>query len=104
MGDREAGRRTLPLVSEPWARFSVAATVLPWSVALTRVWDLDGLATIIFVVLGVGVVARFLLCRSIPEDKTSYKIYNVRPSSLRITLVLKSSRLYRFGSRLRTCS
>lgn len=77
VGDREAGRRTLPLVSEPLARLSVAATVLPWSIALARVWASEGIPAMIFVVLGGAVVTRFLLYRSVPDDKTSYKIYNV---------------------------
>lgn len=78
VGDAHVGRRTFPLVSERWARMSVIATLIPWSVALARVWELDILTMSLFVGLGVTIGLRFLWYRSIPDDKTSYQIYNVR--------------------------
>ena len=79
-GDARVGRATLPLVSERWARISVPITLLPWSVALGLTWSLPPVPALLFVLLGAFVSGRFLVLKTIPADKTSYQIYNVRRS------------------------
>ncbi|EKM50905.1 uncharacterized protein PHACADRAFT_151318 [Phanerochaete carnosa HHB-10118-sp] len=77
VGDARVGRATLPLISERWARISVITTILPWSLALSRVWELNSFAAALFVVLGIFVGLRFLLYRSVRSDATSYYVYNI---------------------------
>lgn len=76
-GDRHVGRRTFPLISDYWARRSVAATLLAWSLSLARVWQLDVYSAIVFIGLAVVIGARLLMSSTVAEDSTSYQIYNV---------------------------
>ncbi|EKM50879.1 uncharacterized protein PHACADRAFT_212805 [Phanerochaete carnosa HHB-10118-sp] len=77
VGDALVGRATFPLVSERWARMSVVATVIPWSLALSKAQELDGSVAALFVFLGAFVGLRFLMYRSARSDETSYVIYNI---------------------------
>lgn len=78
-GDRLVGRVTLPMVFPRLSRNTMIVGMLAWSLALANVWELDVLTASVFLALGATVGIRFLLFESVPEDQTSYLLYNVSP-------------------------
>lgn len=76
-GDRLVGRRTLPMVVPLGARLSIALGIPLWSICLSRVWHLDPLSAAAFVSYSSYTGARFLLYRSIADDKRSCNFYSV---------------------------
>ena len=52
--------------------------ILGWSVALANFWRLSSLIGALLMLFGLYVGARFMVLRSIADDKTSYVWYNVR--------------------------
>lgn len=76
-GDRLIGRRTLPIVAPQHARKTVIAGLVAWSVALAKIWNLDGLTAAALLFLGAVVGGRFLLYRSVRADQVSFYLYNL---------------------------
>lgn len=76
-GDRLLGRKTIPIAAPTLSRPTLLLLMCAWSIALTRVWELDILATAAFSALGFAVGARFMLFQSVVADKKSCLLYNV---------------------------
>ena len=76
-GDRLMGRRTLPMIVPVGSRLSIALGIPLWSVYLSRVWCLDRLSATAFVLYSGYTGTRFLLCRSVDDDKRSCHFYSV---------------------------
>lgn len=76
-GDKLMRRKTLPIAAPRLARPTLFLLMLSWSIAVTRVWELDTLASLVFNVLGFAIGVRFLAFNDIPADKTSCLLYNV---------------------------
>ncbi|KAF7879536.1 hypothetical protein EAF04_000731 [Stromatinia cepivora] len=77
-GDRLRGRQTLPLViGDGPARWVIAIGVTVWSVYCPQFWGLSllGKGSFMVTILGVVVVYRTLLKRTVEEDKLTFKIW-----------------------------
>lgn len=74
-GDRLTGRRTFPIAYPVASRFAIGLAIPLWSILLTFMWQLDPLCAIAFVGYGCYVGARFMLYRTVQDDKLSCKYY-----------------------------
>ncbi|KAI6004486.1 UbiA prenyltransferase family-domain-containing protein [Pisolithus orientalis] len=74
-GDRLTGRRTFPIAYPVASRFAIGLAIPLWSILLTVMWELDPLCAIAFVGYGCYVGARFMLYRTVQDDKLSCKHY-----------------------------
>lgn len=89
-GDLARGRGTIPLVHGDWvARWTIAVPVSLWSIACPLYWELHPYAFIAPIALGIIVVLRVLLLRSIDADKLTWKLWNVWNSCLFLLPVIK---------------
>lgn len=96
-GDRVRGRRTLPLVIGHWpSRISIAAAVLFWSYFGLRFWNIGWPASVPLVGLGAAVSIRTMTWRTVSDDKTTFKLWNLW------LVVLYSIPLVKFWSEGRT--
>ncbi len=75
-GDRIQGRKTLPIVAPTASRISMIL-LLMWSMWL-GVISQTVLAQIFLISAAVVVGGRFMLFRTVPADRLSYILYNVR--------------------------
>ncbi len=92
-GDRLRGRKTFPLVIGYWpSRLSIAAAVLVWSYTGLRFWEMDWPACGPLVGLGAVVSIRTMMRRTVSDDKTTFKLWNLR------LVVLYSIPLVKFWS------
>lgn len=81
-GDRLLGRKTIPIAAPTLSRPTLFLLMCAWSIALTRVWELDNMAASAFITLGFAIGARFMFYQSVAADKKSCLLYNVSPSRL----------------------
>ena len=77
-GDKAVGRTTLPIVAPRSSRPILMVLLLIWAIGLTKVWNLDTIASATFVLLALTVGVRFMFLTSIKADQRSYYLYNVR--------------------------
>lgn len=78
VGDAAAKRRTIPLVfGDKQARVSIAGAVMLWSAVCPYYWNtgISGLA--LPTLLGIWVAWRTLSRTSPPDDRATFRIYNV---------------------------
>ncbi|KAI6040761.1 UbiA prenyltransferase family-domain-containing protein [Pisolithus marmoratus] len=75
-GDHLTGRRTFPIAYPAASRFAIGLAIPLWSILLTVMWQLDLLCGIAFVGFGYYVGARFMLYRTVEDDKLSCKYYS----------------------------
>ncbi|KAG1796479.1 hypothetical protein EV424DRAFT_1547059 [Suillus variegatus] len=76
-GDRLTGRRTLPTMFPKAARFSMMFGLPLWAYALSRIWKTDALSTTAFVVYSAFVGTRFVMYKTVGDDKQSCKFYSL---------------------------
>ncbi|CAI6341821.1 unnamed protein product [Periconia digitata] len=77
IGDAAAGRLTVPLVfGDIIARITIVLPVLVWSLVCPRYWDVKFIGYGTVGVLGVVVVMRLLLVRTVKGDRNTFIIYN----------------------------
>ncbi|KAG8214405.1 UbiA prenyltransferase family-domain-containing protein [Butyriboletus roseoflavus] len=76
-GDRLTGRCTFPIAFPFLSRLSVALGIPLWSICLSHVWHLDLLSSTAFLLYSSYTGVRFMLYRSIGDDKRSCKFYSV---------------------------
>ncbi|KAL8746852.1 MAG: hypothetical protein Q9190_001176 [Brigantiaea leucoxantha] len=75
-GDRKRGRRTIPLIyGEDVARWSVAVTVVVWSILCPAFWQLSFLGYLPPVVVGIVLSTRVILLRNVRSDEISWKMW-----------------------------
>lgn len=78
VGDAAAKRRTVPLVfGDKQARVSIAGAVMFWSAVCPYYWDTGISGLVLPTVLGIGVAWRTLCRTSPPDDRATFRIYNV---------------------------
>ena len=77
-GDRLMGRKTLPIAAPVLARPTLYVLMCAWSIALSKVWELDVFAAAAFCALGFAIAARFMLFKTVTADRKSCLLYNVR--------------------------
>jgi 4-hydroxybenzoate polyprenyltransferase len=76
-GDHVRGRRTVPLVVGDWmARLSLAIGVIFWSLLCPYFWESGIHGYAIVGLMGTIVSLRVLFCRSVPQDKINFLIWN----------------------------
>ncbi|KIJ62347.1 hypothetical protein HYDPIDRAFT_30601 [Hydnomerulius pinastri MD-312] len=76
-GDRITGRRTLPILFPVGSRISIGLGIPVWSLFLCHLWDIDLLCSAAFIAYGCFVGARFMLYRTVADDKRSCKYYSL---------------------------
>ena len=76
-GDRQAGRRTLPIVAPEGSRVSIVTALPLWSIALSALWGLGPLSAITFLCMGAFVGSQYFRFREVKDDETSFVLYNV---------------------------
>lgn len=77
-GDAFRGRNTVPLViGDSASRFSIAIPVLFWSVACPWLWSTTTVGYFATIPLGLTTAFRTLKRRSIPSDKTTFRLWNL---------------------------
>ena len=72
------GRKTLPIAAPILARPTLFVLMCAWSVALSKVWELDVFTALAFCALGFAIAARFILFQTVMADRKSCLLYNVR--------------------------
>lgn len=92
-GDRLKGRKTLPLVmGDGFARWTIASSVMLWSIAGPAFWRPGMLAYVLPFLTGSTLALRVLLLKSIESDKASWKMWCVWMVSMYLTPLLAPSR------------
>ena len=72
------GRKTIPLLlSQPMARWSLAALTMAWTVGLIALWQPPVAASIVFVALGLRCLGGFVSSYDEKDDYVSYCWYGV---------------------------
>jgi 4-hydroxybenzoate polyprenyltransferase len=75
-GDRERGRRTLPIVfGDGLTRFVNAIVILAFSVFAPTFWRLGWSGYALPLGLGASIAARTLFVRSLKDDKKTFKLW-----------------------------
>ncbi|EXU98497.1 4-hydroxybenzoate polyprenyltransferase domain protein [Metarhizium robertsii] len=76
--DAVRGRKTIPLLlSQPAARWSLAALIVAWTIGLIALWQPPAVASIVFAALGLRCLGGFLLSYDEKYDYVSYCWYGV---------------------------
>jgi hypothetical protein len=78
IGDKLAGRWTIPMAWPTGSRFSMLVFLTAWSVGLSWACGLACVFSVPFCMLAVFVGLRFIRKRTVDDDKKSYQYYNVR--------------------------
>ena len=77
-GDNARGRRTIPLViGDTLARWSVAVLLPIWSLIAASFWQLDNTIILLPLSLALLIAVRLLRTRSVADDMTSFKFWNM---------------------------
>ncbi|KAG8158652.1 hypothetical protein KVR01_011774 [Diaporthe batatas] len=75
-GDLLMGRKTIPLLlSQPVARWSLAAMIAGWTVGLIALWQPPVLASVAFTALGLRCLGGYLRSYEEKDDYVSYRWY-----------------------------
>ncbi|KAJ6603685.1 hypothetical protein B0H10DRAFT_642304 [Mycena sp. CBHHK59/15] len=77
VGDSLIHRDTIPLRFGSSSRTALLLGVLAWSIGLCRIWSVDLYSTVGFICLGAYAGARFMVYKTVEEDRNSYFFYNV---------------------------
>ncbi|OJT08398.1 hypothetical protein TRAPUB_737, partial [Trametes pubescens] len=75
-GDRAIGRRTVPIVFGPAARWTVIVPLVLWSVGLSVLWGLSIAVSAVVTTLAVYVGVLYLRARTAHEYQVAYFWYN----------------------------
>lgn len=76
-GDRMSGRQTLPIVAPEGSRVYMLCVLPLLSLALSSIWSLGPLCSVIFVSIGFVVGLRCFLFRDEICDRSTYLLYNM---------------------------
>jgi hypothetical protein len=77
-GDRQSGRRTLPIVAPEGSRLYILTALVMWSMWLSVFWELGVFCTLLLSATGTSIGIRYYGKRIVHEDERSYRLYNVR--------------------------
>ena len=90
-GDSAAGRKTIPLVfGDGLARWSIVVAVAAWSWLCPMYWGSAAVGYVGPVALGAVIGLRSLAKRTVEDDETTFKIYNVWLVSIYLLPHMKS--------------
>lgn len=87
VGDELVGRSSFPLAHPTASRLAMFVTI-PWSVALSLLWEIRPLFSVLFILVGLAVPMRFWGKRQIKADQRSYYLYCVRGSFSALILIV----------------
>lgn len=76
-GDRQVGRKTLPILYPTAARPSLMFILMIWSAELSALWGLGITASIAFNALALILGTRFVTLTSVESDQRSSYMYTV---------------------------
>lgn len=77
-GDQLRGRKTLPLVTgDGPARWMTAIPMTLWSVFCPLYWNSRREISVTFILLGALIISRCLTKRTVSDDKTTFRIWNL---------------------------
>ncbi|KAK7054627.1 hypothetical protein VNI00_003090 [Paramarasmius palmivorus] len=76
-GDKQSGRRTLPIVYPEGSRVYILTMLIGWSIALSFFWGLGPICGAVFVLAGTFVGMRYYMKRDVLSDEGSYRYYNM---------------------------
>lgn len=76
-GDKQSGRRTLPIIAPEGARVYILVALLLWSWILATLWGLGPVSGTAFLGMGAFVGIRYFRLRAARDDRFSYVLYNV---------------------------
>ncbi|KAH8651830.1 UbiA prenyltransferase family [Tricladium varicosporioides] len=98
-GDSIRNRKTVPLVFGDWpARWSLAVMITLWSWVCPAFWEVGHVGFIAPVILGLLIVARYIWVRTVKDDRSTYRIYNLWIVSLFVLpLLSKNSESLRYS-------
>ncbi|KAF8590044.1 hypothetical protein K439DRAFT_1651394 [Ramaria rubella] len=85
-GDRLEGKNTLPISFPEASRIGMLVSLVLWSSALGRLWNVDFILSSILLVMGTIVGLRFMCQRNAAADRKSYLLYNLWLSLAHICL------------------
>lgn len=89
-GDMIHGRCSVPLViGDSAARWTIAVAIAVWSVICPAFWQINIVGSAASIILGMTIAWRYLSKRSLSEDKTSFRIYNLWIVSLYLLPLIK---------------
>lgn len=86
VGDKAAGRVTLPIYAPEFSRFLTFVALTTWSMILSVFWGIGLLCATVLVSLGAYVGYRYYFWRTQEMDEKSYLIFNVSRSPSHSTL------------------
>ncbi|KAJ5793494.1 hypothetical protein N7457_000093 [Penicillium paradoxum] len=76
--DATRGRKTIPLLlSQPVARWSLAAITVAWTIGLIALWKPPVLVVLVYVATGMRCIGGFLSSYDENDDYTSYCWYGL---------------------------
>ena len=78
VGDKRAGRWTIPMAWPEGSRVSILVIMTAWSVGLSWACGLANVLSVPFCIFAVFIGLRFIQKRTVNDDKLSYQYYNVR--------------------------
>lgn len=78
-GDRDIGRRTIPIVFGAAARYTVLVPLVLWSLGLSIFWGLSAARGTALTALAVHVSVLYVRAWTVREYEIAYCWYNVRP-------------------------
>lgn len=72
------GRKTIPmLLSQPVARWSLAALIMVWTIGLIALWQPPLVANMVFIAVGLRCLGGFISSYDEKDDYVSYCWYGV---------------------------
>jgi len=77
IGDKEAGRWTIPMAWPRGSRISIPVILTAWSVGLSRACGLACFFSVPFCMLAAFIGLRFIWKRTVDDDMRSYQYYNI---------------------------
>lgn len=85
-GDKESNRSTIPIDFPRASRPSMICGLLFWSIASSKIWNIGDMNSILLILLGAYVGARYCLLQGRRNDQVSFYWYNVSQARRRMLL------------------
>ncbi|KAF7340800.1 hypothetical protein MSAN_02109100 [Mycena sanguinolenta] len=91
LGDRVAGRRTIPTEMPKIGRIAILIGLPAWSIVVGCLFSSSKLVSLLLISMGTWVGTRFYLLRTLENDRASYTAYNFWLALARIVPVFTPS-------------
>jgi 4-hydroxybenzoate polyprenyltransferase len=94
-GDRLLHRQTIPIVFPKIAKFTVIFPVMTASAMLSILWQLDLIASTIFMLLAFTVGSQYLVGTTVKQYQVGFYWYNVRHHVSRCQYIRADSQIFK---------